>query len=392
MSILSHSNGEFRRTSTRLQAESPYFHGFDIMGALPGVLDRHSFDKLFLVTDPAVGQLYGEDVMAALRLTGRPAERLLVDEGEDNKDFRHLAQLCETLVERQVSKDSILLALGGGVVGNIVGLAAAMIYRGIRFVEMPTTVMGQTDSTLSNKQAVNGRRGKNHFGVYYAPLFIWADRRFLLTEPPHTARGGLVEAVKNGFISDPVFLDYIGTALDGRWPVERERLDEFIPRIIDSKLAILERDPSERKLGVILEYGHTFGHAIESLERGAVPHGEAVGIGMCLAAELSRELGLCTHELVGRHYRVLRERVGIPVRMPAGITPEALLARMASDNKKTSRGVRHVLLEDVGRIHNPEGDYQTVVDPALVGQVIDAFIRREGTYVPPGAPAELAYA
>jgi 3-dehydroquinate synthetase len=277
------------------------------------------------------------------------------------------------------------------VVGNIVGLAAAMIYRGIRFVEMPTTVMGQTDSTLSNKQAVNGRRGKNHFGVYYAPLFIWADRRFLLTEPAHTAKGGLVEAVKNGFISDARFLDYIGSALDGRWPVERERLDEVVPRIIDSKLAILERDPSEKKLGVILEYGHTFGHAIESLERGAVPHGEAVAIGMCLAAELSRALGLCSGELVARHYHVLRERVGVPVRMPVGITSEALMTRMASDNKKTSRGVRFVLLEDVARIHDPEGDYQTAVDPGLVRHIIDAFIEREGTFVPHGAPADLAY-
>jgi 3-dehydroquinate synthetase len=366
------------RLDTGLEASCPYYHGFDILDQLPEALSAYAFDRLFVVTSPAVARLYGEEVATALRRAGARCELIAIPEGEDNKHFGTLSRLCEELVEQHVSKDSILLALGGGVIGNVVGLAAALIYRGIRFVEVPTTVMGQTDSTLSNKQAVNGRRGKNHFGVYYAPLFIWADRRFLLTEPAETAKGGLVEAVKNGLISNPGFLDYIVNGYGGEWPVDRETLDELIPRVIHSKLAILRRDPSEKRLGVILEYGHTFGHAIESLGDGSVHHGQAVGLGMCLAAETSHRLGLCSRRFVDLHYDLMKKTMAMDVRMPGFVTTERLLDRMETDNKKTSRGVRFVLLEDVGVIHNPHGDYTVALERGLLAEVIEGFMASNG--------------
>ena len=267
-----------------------------------------------------------------------------------------------------------MISFGGGTVGNIVGLAAGMVYRGIRFIEVPTTMTGQTDSTLSNKQAINGKTGKNHFGLYHAPIFVWADTKYLTTEPTFSKQSGIIEGIKNGFISDSKFLDYLEKVLNPDVKFTQEELYQLTYKIILSKLEIIKQDPSEKHYGIVLEYGHTFGHAIEWLEQGKMLHGEAVSFGMKIAAELSKKLGLISQEDVDRHYYLIEEKLGFNNPFPAGITTERLMEAMVADNKKTGKELRFVLLDKIGQCYNPEGDYLVTVDYILVKEVIENFI------------------
>jgi 3-dehydroquinate synthase len=361
---------EFR---TGLESSSPYYFGEEIVDQFAGCLRRHEFDRCFLVTSGKLLQMFGRELLRALSRGRVRCEAVLIDETERHKDWKTLRGLCEKLVARGATKDSILIALGGGVVGNVVGLAAALIFRGIRFVEVPTTVMAQTDSTLSNKQAINGRRGKNQFGVYHAPLFVWADAAYPRSEPERQIKSGIVEGVKNVFIARDD-LGAIGPLLEAYRCGDRMR--DLLLLLIESKLRIIKRDPTERGHCIILEYGHTFGHAIEWLSRGKLLHGEAVAIGMCLAAELSHSLGFLPEELLWDHYRVLGDLLGTATRLPAEISAAALYETMRADNKKTGKGLRYLLLRGCGEFVNPDGDYMVAVAKEKVLELLERVERQ----------------
>lgn len=354
--------GEVIELSTELEVSSSYFLGDNILQQLPPYLRPHNFDRTFLVTSQKLWGLFGAEVVATLRRENVRCEPILIPESESNKSWETLQDLCERLVAAGATKDSLLLALGGGVIGNIVGLSAALLYRGVRFVEMPTTVMSQTDGTLSNKQAINGAAGKNQFGVYHAPLFIWSDCHYSRSEPLRQRRSGVVEGIKNVLVSQPgtaaaeVMLDLAD---------DEARLVELVQLLVRSKLPIIERDPSERGYGIVLEYGHTFGHAIEWLAQGKLFHGEAVAIGMCAAAELSHALGYMSDDFLREHYRLL-DRLGVPTALPSGISAEAVCETMLRDNKRTKRGVTYILLSDCGEVVRSDGHYTVAVEPSLV--------------------------
>lgn len=320
--------------------------------------------------------MYGESLFNKLKSKFSSVILKLLLPGEKNKYFVNLEDVCENLIEQNVSKRSILIAFGGGGVGNLVGMAAGLIYRGIRFIEVPTTFTGQTDSTLSNKQAVNGRKGKNHFGLYHSPLFILADTKFLQSEPLESRRAGIIEGIKNGLIHDQDFFFYLRDVLkNGISDYEANKIYNLALNIINSKLSILKHDPSEKVYGIILEYGHTFGHAIEWLMKGKMLHGDAVSIGMRIAAELSKALGMLTQEEVDLHYDIIENRIGYNIPFPPEITTEDLMKAMINDNKKTGRELRFILLEKIGKCHNPEGDYLVTVNLELVSKVVDSYIK-----------------
>src|SRR2546423_9970575 len=192
----------FIEFQTGLARSSPFCFGKQVAGEFPSYVSRFEFDRCFLITSTKLLQLFGQDLLRRMEQHGIHCAPVLIDDSERDKGWDTLRALCEELTARGVTKDSILLALGGGVVGNVVGLAAGLIYRGIRFVEIPTTITAQTDSTLSNKQAINGALGKNQFGLYHAPLFIWADADYPKSEPLRQQAAGVVEGVKNIFITD----------------------------------------------------------------------------------------------------------------------------------------------------------------------------------------------
>lgn len=366
--------GKVITLSSHLEKPSPFLFGFDIQDKFVEELEKYSFDKIFFFTEPHLFEFYGKDLFN--RISAKyPCQVEFVPAGEKCKYFPVLEETCETLIAKGASKKSILIAFGGGTVGNIVGLVAGLIYRGIRFIEIPTSMTGQTDSTLSNKQAVNGQTGKNHFGLYHSPVFIWVDTKYLKTEPPSSRRSGIIEGIKNGFISDASFLDYLEEVLNPEVKFTDEQLYQLAYNIILSKLEILKKDPSEKVYAITLEYGHTFGHGIEWLER--ITHGEAVSYGMKIAAHLCQEMGLISQQEVERHYYIIEEKLGFNNPFPASITTEKLMAAMIADNKKTGAALRFVLLEGTGQCHNPEGDYLVTVDEQLVVKVVENFIQQE---------------
>jgi 3-dehydroquinate synthase len=355
---------------TGLQSSSPYYFGDGILERFPGYLKEHDFDRCYLVTSKKLFDLFGGPLVRVLDSAHVPCELVLINETERHKDWDTLGKLCEELVARGVTKDSILVGVGGGVIGNVVGLAAALVYRGIRFVEVPTTVTSQTDGTLSNKQAINGRQGKNQFGTYHAPLFIWADAAYSKGEPTRQKRAGIVEGIKNVLIAHEDVQD--AEKMLELWACP-DRFVELLLLLIQSKLDILRRDPTERGYGVVLEYGHTFGHAIEWLARGALLHGEAVSIGMCLAAELSHALGYQSPEFLQEHYRLLR-RLGTATQLPESLSAEALYDAMQADNKRNKRGVEFLLLEKCGQFVDPNGNYQVPVESEKVMQTLQRLV------------------
>lgn len=355
------------RLETCLQESSPYYFGLGIAAQFPAVLREHSFDCCYLVTSRKLLEMFGAELLRQMQDAGVRCVPVLIEDTEQFKTWDTLRALCEDLTAGGVTKDSILLALGGGMVGNVVGLAAALIYRGIRFMHVPTTLTAQTDSTLSNKQAINGARGKNQFGVYHAPLLIWSDPAYSRDEPRRQQQSGIVEGIKNVLISH----DSVAAAdqmLD-LWP-DRDRWPDLVMALIQSKLPIIRRDPGEKKYAIILEYGHTFGHAIEWLTKGQLLHGEAVSIGMCLAAQLSHNLGYLGESLLHEHQRLLGQRLGTPTRLPAGLSPQSIYDAMLSDNKRTGKGLRFLLLRGYGQFVNPDGDYMIAVEPERVLEVL----------------------
>ncbi|NJR74815.1 MAG: 3-dehydroquinate synthase, partial [Scytonema sp. CRU_2_7] len=176
-------------------------------------MEKYSFDKIFFLTEAHLFELYGKDLFNKIS-EKYSCQIQFVPIGEKCKHFPVLEETCEILIVKGVSKNSILIAFGGGAVGNIVGLVAGLIFRGIRFIEIPTSMTGQTDSTLSNKQAINGKTGKNHFGLYHAPIFIWVDTKYLKTEPLSSRRSGIIEGIKMDLISGASFLDYLEEVLN----------------------------------------------------------------------------------------------------------------------------------------------------------------------------------
>lgn len=371
---------------THLQPDPTFYFGNRIIHELGPLLKQVAHDRVYLVSNPKLLGLYGAEIQEVLRNSRIACCVVPIEDGEDNKNFSTLRDLCETLVGQNISKASIILGFGGGCLTNIAGLAAGLIFRGIRYVEMPTTLMGITDSSLSNKQAINGSKGKNHFGIYYAPQFLFGDTHYLVSEPVSGKKAAIVEGIKNGLISDADLVDYFETALER--PLETySELDfhEFAYRIIRSKLTILERDPSEKASALTLEYGHTFGHAIEFLSQGKISHGFAVAKGMCIAAQLGHRLGYIPRSLVDRHFHLFGNLLGLDLAIPDEVGVDQILSAINSDNKKTAQGTKFVLLKKTGECLNPDGDFQVFVAPQVVRNLLNDYKQQFTSALPPAA-------
>lgn len=369
--------------STELTTPSPLFFGCGIeshfCAQLGEACSASPADKVFLVADQTIHALHPEFERALRRRFS--TELILIEPGEAAKSWEGLEALCEQLLARSATKRSVVLAFGGGSVGNLAGLAAALLFRGIRYVEIPTTFMHLTDGVLSNKQAINGRSGKNLFGTYYAPLFVWADARYLETEPVRSRKAGLAEAVKNAMISQPELISCLRQALrrDGNYTAAQ--LTELALRTIHSKLAILRRDPGEKDYALVLEYGHTFGHALEWLSQGALLHGECVAVGMKMAAHLAHERGMISEQTVKLHYDLLDSCLGLTPVLPPQVNAEPLLAAMKRDNKRTGESLRFVLLEALGCCAQEHGEpLITIQDDDFILDFLHRFL---GAYPEP---------
>ena len=308
-----------------------------------------------IVTDAHVAPLYARRVEIALHNV-KPdlrLERIAIDAGEQAKTLDTFTRVIDALARLGATRDACVLALGGGVVGDLAGFAAACWMRGIDCVQLPTTLLAMVDSSVGGKTAVDLPQGKNLVGAFHPPRAVFADTRALASLPERELRAGLAEVVKYGAIVDAPFLDWLRdrtTALVAREP---EALAEAIARSCQHKAAIVERDPYEYGDRALLNFGHTFGHAIEA-EQGysgagtdALNHGEAVAVGMVLAARLSAHLGMAPVAEVDK-MRALLQGFGLPTAIPAGLDALDLLARMRLDKKTTAQGLRFVLWDGPG--------------------------------------------
>lgn len=324
----------------------------------PGLLDdgallatalrgRHAL----LVSDTHVAPLYADRVDAALR-AAQPELRIarhVVPAGEAEKTLANFGGVIEALAALGATRDACVFALGGGVTGDMAGFAAACWMRGIDVVQLPTTLLAMVDSSVGGKTAVDIPQGKNLVGAFHPPRAVIADTATLRTLSPRELRAGLAEVIKYGAIVDAGFLDWLDAHGDALLAGEDAALAQAIARSCEHKAAITQRDPFERGERALLNFGHTFGHAIEA-EQGyadGLNHGEAVAVGMLLAARLSATLGLASWG-DAEALRALLLRFGLPVDVPDGLAPEALLARMRLDKKAQASGLRFILWSGPG--------------------------------------------
>lgn len=317
-------------------------------GALAAhVRGRHAF----LVSDAHVAPLYARDVADAIQ-AARPDVRCIVScmpAGESAKTLDRFGELLRELADFGATRDACVFALGGGVVGDIAGFAAACWMRGVDCVQLPTTLLAMVDSSVGGKTAVDLPQGKNLVGAFHPPRAVFADTATLRTLPDRELRAGLAEVVKYGAIRDDAFLDWLDAHADALLARDADALAEAIACSCAHKAAIVERDPLEHGERALLNFGHTFAHAIETEQGyGGLNHGEAVAVGMVRAAHLSTQLGLAD-AADARRLEALLARFGLPVEVPAGLAPDALLARMRLDKKAAAGRLRFVTWRGAGR-------------------------------------------
>ena len=304
--------------------------------------------RVAIVTNPVVAPLYLARVQAAIGQAGGTAVAVLTDDGEQAKGWAALDRVIDALLAAQLGRDALVVALGGGVIGDLAGFAAAIYQRGVPFLQVPTTLLAQVDSSVGGKTAINHARGKNMVGAFHQPLAVIADVATLDSLPERELRAGIAEVIKHGFILDAAFVAWLEANIDKLLARDRAALEHAVRRSCELKAQVVAADERESGLRAILNFGHTFGHAIEAgAGYGEWLHGEAVAAGMVMAAELSQRAGTLRREDAER-VKALIARAGLPVRGPK--LPVARYLELMQIDKKAAGGkMRFVLLEGIGR-------------------------------------------
>lgn len=316
-----------------------------VVDGLLDTIDQH-LDKLNLnghvaiVTNETVAPLYGEKLRDKLPNT----DLIVVPDGEEYKTLETVSMVYDKLIDVGADRNTVLIALGGGVIGDMAGFVAATFMRGIKLIQIPTTLLSMVDSSVGGKVGVDLPQGKNLVGAFKQPEVVIIDPQVLNTLPDLQWRCGMAEAVKHGFISDPSLLE------PTLW--EKENAGHLVRKAVQVKVDVVEVDPYEHGIRMHLNLGHTFGHAIEQVTHYEVQHGEAVAIGIVKAAKLSQKLGLIDGDLVGQIESILRQ-IGLPTDID--LDPEAWYAAMSTDKKWKGGKSRFVLLKGLGEATVVEG-------------------------------------
>ncbi len=299
-----------------------------------------------VVTNDTVADLYLQPVLDAL--AGHDVDTFVMPDGETEKNWDNWRALIGQLADRHAPRDTTLVALGGGVVGDLCGFAAATWMRGIRFIQVPTTLLAQVDASVGGKTAINIPQGKNLVGAFHQPAAVLADTATLRTLPPREYRAGLAEVLKYGAICDAGFIDWFEANIDALRAMDASALAEIVERSVRYKAAVVAEDEQEQGVRAILNFGHTFGHALET-HTGYTRflHGEAIAIGMVVAATLSEARGLLQPGLAQR-LADIQSALGLAVSIPADIEPADLLEHMRLDKKNLAGRRRLVLLSAPG--------------------------------------------
>jgi 3-dehydroquinate synthetase len=312
-------------------------------------------DRFLLITETSFPVFLTEETQQRLEAGGCRCTTLTFPAGEQFKTLATLARLAEDAIKAGTTRRSCILALGGGLTGNMAGLLAALLYRGIRLVHLPTTLLAMSDSVLSLKQAVNTSIGKNQIGTFKAPEFVWNDLAYLRALSRSEVRSALCELIKNVVAICPEHLGELVSTLNPQGIYTNGQFLRFIELSISAKCQVMHDDQFEKRRALVLEYGHTVGHVLELLSHGSLPHGFAIGIGMVAAARISQMMGMLRQEDVETHIRLLRLN-DAPVVIPRKYSVDQILSLVSHDNKRGYIPERQgtypmVLLERLGRPH-----------------------------------------
>jgi len=319
--------------------------------------------KLVIVTDPGVKGLHGESLSKALAKDGFKVTTLVVPSGEDQKSLDNAVRLYEQLTDAYAERSTPIVALGGGVIGDLTGFVAATYLRGVPFVQLPTTLLAQVDSSVGGKVAVDHERLKNKIGAFHQPRLVIADTDTLKTLPKAELANGLAEAIKTAAVRGKEFFVYLEQNVEKLRALDISALEEAVYQCVSIKAEIVEKDERDAGLRNILNFGHTIGHAIESVSHFGVRHGEAVAVGMVATARISNRMGLLSYSEVDRLITLV-EKAGLPARMP-DLDTSAILKAMRHDKKVESGQVRFVLLKEIGDVIVSDE-----VSPVLVAEVL----------------------
>ncbi len=311
------------------------------------ILPHLDLPKVAVVTNTTVAPLYLQQLVAALRSAGVEATSVVLEDGERYKEWATLNSIYDALLAHRCDRKTTLIALGGGVVGDLAGFAAATYMRGIPFIQVPTTLLAQVDSSVGGKTGINHPLGKNMIGAFYQPRLVLADTTVLKTLPARELSAGLAEVIKHGVIRDQAFFAWLEQNVEKLLACEAPALAHAVQRCCEIKAAVVGADERETGERAQLNFGHTFGHAIESgVGFGNWLHGEAVAAGMVMATDLSRRMGLLAQAEQDRIVALLR-RARLPV-APPNIAPERLLELMGLDKKSEGGRIRFILLDGIG--------------------------------------------
>jgi 3-dehydroquinate synthase len=330
--------------------------------------------RVAVIADETVNAVHGPQLSQALEAAGIGADTIAIPPGEAAKSFSGLERLCDALLALELERGDLIIAFGGGVVGDLAGFAAAIFKRGIDFVQIPTTLLAQVDSSVGGKTAIDTPHGKNLIGAFHQPKLVLADLALLDTLPARELRCGYAEVVKYGLLGDAAFFDWLETNGPRALAREPAALIEAVGRSVEMKADIVAQDEREGGARALLNLGHTFGHALEA-ESGfgdVLKHGEAVAAGCAMAFRFSAQLGLCPPADASRAERVIAA-AGLPTKLSdlPGPIPSAgaLLSRMAQDKKAKAGRLTFILVRGVGR---------AFVANDVATEVVTKFLRSEG--------------
>jgi 3-dehydroquinate synthase len=355
--LLIHVDGKMAEQNTRQVQILLGRHHLFAMGEYDAIVQSNGIEQLgemlklrglqnpIVVTDENVSTFHAENVIASLRSSGFDPKMLTVPSGEAHKNLETITQLWHGFLEAGLDRRSTVIALGGGVIGDISGFAASTYMRGVAWVGVPTTLLSMVDASLGGKTGFDLPEGKNLIGAFYPPKLVLADPQLLSTLPEAELISGMAEVVKHGIISDPELFNFCSRGLN--WV--KNNLEEVVKRAMAVKIKVIEEDPYEKGIRAALNLGHTVGHAVELVSKFALRHGEAIAIGTVAEAKYSAQIGLAGKEVVEAISESFKS-LGLPIQIPDQMPREEILRAMRVDKKKTAKAIRFALPVDIGKV------------------------------------------
>lgn len=329
------------------------------------IAKNHKAARYVVITDNIVGGLYGRKFLSGLKEIGLNVSLIEFPAGEASKNINTVISIAEKLMESGADRETCLIALGGGVVGDIVGFVASIFMRSVPYIQIPTTLVAQVDSSIGGKTGVDLPHGKNLVGTFYQPRAVFANLSFLETLPEKEFNNGLAEIIKYGIIDDEKMFRTLETGMEAIKSKDPKLLPGLVENCCQIKKSIVEIDEKEQGLRRILNFGHTLGHALEAVSEYAITHGEGVALGMIAAARISEKLKYLDAGETKRIEALIRE-AGLPVKIPESLDSDKIIARLKMDKKKKGDIVHFVLLKKIG-MPFIDGD----IDPKIIAAVIE---------------------